>query len=75
MSPEDELAFEKLSRAEKIIKALEILARECVGEGLDPFADRIKACIVLCQNDYVALQRALFRQGAGKPPKPPGTTH
>ena len=75
MSPEDELAFETLSKAEKVITALETLAKECVGEGLDPFAARIKDCVALCQNDYVSLQRDLYRRSAGKPPKPPGTTH
>lgn len=72
MSPEDEAAFEKLARAEKVIKALEVLAGECAAEGLDGFADRINHCIVLCQNDYVSLHRALFRQGNAKPPD---TTH
>ncbi len=75
MSPEDESAFEKLSKAEKVIKALETLAKECTGEGLDPFADRIKACVSLCQADYVSLQRALYQKGIGRTPKPPGTTH
>ncbi len=68
MSPEDESAFEKLSKAEKVIKALETLAKECTGEGLDPFADRIKACVSLCQADYVSLQRALFKRSIEKPP-------
>lgn len=72
MSPEDELAFERLSKAEKVIKALEALAKECMGEGLDPFAERIRACVVQCQNDYVALHRTLYRKGGGNPP---GTTH
>ena len=72
MSPKDEFAFERLSKAEKVIKALEALARECTGEGLDPFADRIRACVMHCQNDYVALHRALYKQGSGKPP---GSTH
>lgn len=75
MSPEDESAFEKLSKAERVIKALETLVNECVGEGLDPFADRINACIAHCQDDYVSMQRRLYRQTAGKPPKPSGTTH
>ena len=75
MSPEDEFEFEKLSKAEKVIKALETLADECVAEGLDPFAKRIKDCVVLCQNDYVSMQRALYKQNAVKPPKPSGTTH
>ncbi len=75
MSPEDEIAFEHLSKAEKVIKALETLASECVGEGLDPFADRIKDCVKLCQNDYVALQRKLYKATKGHPRKPGGTTH
>lgn len=75
MSPEDESEFEKLSKAEKIILALETLANECSAEGLDPFAERIRACIVHCQNDYVTLQRALYRKGGGAPAKPPGTKH
>jgi hypothetical protein len=75
MSPEDEFAFETLSKAEKVIKALETLARECTAEGLDPFADRIKDCVTHCQNDYVSLQRELYQRSAGKPPKPRGTTH
>ncbi len=75
MSREDEFAFETLSKAERVIQALETLAKECLGEGLDPFADRIKDCVALCQKDYVSLQRALFQKSAGKPPKPSGTTH
>lgn len=75
MSPEDELAFEKLSKAEKVIKALETLATECVGESLDSFADRIKDCVALCQNDYVTLQRDLYQRSTRRPPKSPGTTH
>ncbi|MGN6209407.1 hypothetical protein [Asticcacaulis sp.] len=75
MSPEDEFAFEKLAKAERVIKALDVLAKECAGEGLDAFADRIKDCVVLCQNDYVTLHRTLYQQNAGRPPKPPGTKH
>jgi len=74
MSPEDESAFEKLAKAEKVIKALEVLAKECTGQGLDSFTDRIRDCIVLCQNDYVTLHRTLYQQSAGKT-KPRGTTH
>ena len=72
MSPKEESAFERLSKAEKVIKALEALAKECVGEGLDPFAARINDCITKCQDDYVALHRTLYQQGSGKPP---GTKH
>ncbi len=75
MSPEDESAFEQLSKAERVIKALETLAKECTGEGLDPFADRIATCIAHCQDDYVAMQRRLYKRTAGKPPKPSGTKH
>lgn len=75
MSPEDELAFEKLSKAEKVIKALETLATECVGEGLDSFADRLKDCVSLCQSDYVALQRKQYQERDRKSGKPGGTKH
>ena len=75
MSPEDWSAFERLTQAEKVIKALETLVAECEGKGLEPFVARIKSCIEQCQSDYVALQRALYQKGVAKPRKPDGTTH
>lgn len=75
MSPEDQSAFERLTQAERVIKALETLVEECDGKGLDPFVTRIKSCIDQCQSDYVALHRQLYRKGASADRKPPGTKH
>jgi len=75
MSLDDQAEFERLAKAERVIKALETLVEECEGKGLDPFVARIKSCIKQCQNDYVALHRALYRKSAGTPAKPSSTKH
>jgi hypothetical protein len=75
MSPEDQSAFERLAQAEKVIKLLETLVAECDGQGIDPIVARIKSCIELCQSDYVALQRDLYRQSSNGGRRPPRTKH
>lgn len=75
MSPEDQSAFEQLTQAEKLIKALETLVKECDGQGLDPFVVRLKTCIEQCQIDYVSLQRQLYLKSDADHGKPPKTKH
>jgi len=75
MPPEDEFAFERLSEAEKIIKALETIAKESEGRGLDPFVKRIRECIKRCQADYVSLHRAIYSASVKPPKVPPGKRH